>query len=134
MAILAAFVLESSDDDDLDTEATRRKRSVWTKEWLGRREKHGFCAQLLPELREAEPELYRNVIRMSADQFDHLLRLVKPHIEREDTNMRASISAEGRLVLTKRWFSHAPVCNDDRCYPTAGVVSAWQESIAILFH
>lgn len=113
MAILAAYVLESSDDDDFE-ETTRRKRSVWRKNWLGHRDEHGFCAKLLPELREEEPELFRNFVRMTTDQFDHLLRLVKPHIEKTDTNMRASISAEARLVLTLRYLATGECFNSLR--------------------
>lgn len=83
MAILALCVLESSEDDELENEPKRKKRSVWQKKWLGRREKHGFCSQLLLELREEEPDLYRNVLRMSSAQFDHLVALVKPYIEKK---------------------------------------------------
>lgn len=109
--ILATYLLagSSSDDDDDDRESIpqQRKRSVWRKDWLGLRDTDGFCAKLLKELREGEPELYRNFIRMSAAQFDHLLALVAPLIEKSNTNMRMrlSISASERLVLTLRYLA-----------------------------
>lgn len=105
MAILAAYVLESSDDDDLDDESIHRTRSVWTKHWVARREKESFFAKLMVELRSEEPELYRNFLRMTAAQFDHLLELVKPQIEKLNTNMRMSISAGERLALTLRYLA-----------------------------
>lgn len=105
MATLAAYVLESSDDDDFDDGPMQRTRSVWTKQWVALREKEGFYAKLMVELRSEEPELYRNFLRMSSAQFDNLVELVKPHIEKSDTNMRMSISAGERLALTLRYLA-----------------------------
>lgn len=103
-AYLAACVVDSSSDDD-DDKVTRRPRSVWQKKWLSRREQDGFCAKLLMELRVEEPELYRNALRMSGEQFDYLLNLVKPHIQKKDTKFRLSIPAETRLALTLRYLA-----------------------------
>lgn len=105
--ILAAYLLESSDDEvEINAkELPRKQRSVWRKEWIGRREKEGFCEKLLLELRAEDPQLYRNFLRMSADQFDHLLSLVTPHIQKTDTVMRASIPASNRLVMTLRFLA-----------------------------
>lgn len=72
---------------------------------MSRREQHGFCAKLLTELRDEEPDIYRNAMRMSMEQFDYLLNLVRPHIEKADTNMRKSVSAEARLALTLRYLA-----------------------------
>ncbi|XP_055907203.1 uncharacterized protein LOC129942350 [Eupeodes corollae] len=102
MVYLAWCVLESISDDDDDR---GKPRSTWQKKWLNRREREGFCAKLLMELREEEPELYRNVMRMSSKQFDYLLNLVKPHFAIADTKLRQSISAEARLALTLRYLA-----------------------------
>lgn len=104
MAILAAYMLETSSSDD-DDATTDRKRRVWRKNCLGLRETDGFCAKLLLELRSGETELYRNFVRMSTVQFDHLLGLVTPFIQKQDTNMRMSIPASERLVLTLRFLA-----------------------------
>ena len=37
---------------------------------------------------------------MSPERFDHLLELVKPIIEKKDTNLRKSIPAAERLAIT----------------------------------
>lgn len=107
MAILAYVLETSSEDDDNDRNDARSssKRRVWRKNWLGSRETEGFCAKLLLELRANEPELYRNCVRMTVDQFDHLLGLVTPFIQKEDTNMRMSIPASDRLILTLRFLA-----------------------------
>ena len=38
--------------------------------------------------------------RMHVDQFDELLRMIKPDLEKMDTNYREAISAEERLIIT----------------------------------
>ena len=110
IAVLAAYILESSTDDEHEDDIrsarpSRNQRSVWTKNWLKLREKEGFGVKLLRELRTEEPTLYRNFLRMCASQFDYLLGLVGPHIQKQNTKMRTSISAEVRLVLTLRFLA-----------------------------
>lgn len=61
--------------------------------------------KLLPKFRKEEPMLYHNVVRMSAEPFDLILRLVTPHIEKQNTMMRPSISAADRLALTLRYLA-----------------------------
>jgi hypothetical protein len=58
---------------------------------------------LLQELRETNPDDFKNYIRMDSETFDHLLSLVEPHITRKDTVMRKSIQAEERLIATLRF-------------------------------
>lgn len=102
--ILAVCVFDSSDDDD-EKELPRKQRSVWVKNWVMRRDEEGFCAKLYRELREEETDFYRNFVHMTPEQFDHLLSLVKPYIEKNDTTMRKSISPLERLVLTLRFLA-----------------------------
>ena len=42
---------------------------------------------------------------MSPERFEHLLSLVGPIIQKKDTQLRESISAEQRLVITIRFLS-----------------------------
>lgn len=109
-AVLAAYLLENSSDDSDDNDrcnnTVRSSRSrIWRKEWVALRDKEGFCAKLLLELRADEPQLYKNFLRMTADQFDYLLGLVTPFIQKSDTNMRKCIPASDRLVLTLRYLA-----------------------------
>lgn len=99
----AAYVLDSSSDDE--DELPPKRNRIWMKNWVGRRDQEGCYAKLLVELRAEEPNLYRNFVRMTSEQFDHLLCLVTPYIQKQDTNMRKSISAGERLMLTLRYLA-----------------------------
>lgn len=102
VTILTAFILESSDDEE---EPPKKRRSVWVKDWVAYRQQEGCYVKLLTQLRGNEPELYHNFLRMDAAQFDNLLVLISPYIKKADTNMRLSISAGERLVLTLRYLA-----------------------------
>lgn len=104
--ILAVSAFDSSDDDDDEREPPQKQRRIWRKDWVGRREVEGFYAKLYQELRNEEPTLYHNFLRMTAEQFDHLLSLVMPLISKADTVMRKSISAAERLILTLRFLAN----------------------------
>ncbi|KAL4104559.1 hypothetical protein QTP88_019854 [Uroleucon formosanum] len=56
----------------------RKQRRWWVRPWIQRREELGASSRLLQELKEEDPETYRNVLRMTAPQFQELLELVKP--------------------------------------------------------
>lgn len=105
-AILAAYIMDdSSDEEDNNETVTSKRKRVWRKEWVGRREKEGFCSKLQVELNNEEPTLFTNFLRMTSADFENLLNLVKPHIEKADTVMRASIPASTRLTLTLRYLA-----------------------------
>ncbi|CAH1981280.1 unnamed protein product [Acanthoscelides obtectus] len=82
-----------------------RKRSQWTKKWLQRKKGRGTLALLNRELRVEDTNAYRNFLRLDDTQFDYLLALVEPHIKKEDTFMRESISAQHRLDVTLRFLA-----------------------------
>ncbi|XP_061402393.1 uncharacterized protein LOC133338232, partial [Musca vetustissima] len=56
-------------------------------------------------LKRNDPELYKNFVRMSPEDFDYLLELVTPLIEKANTNMRESICPGGRLAITLRFLA-----------------------------
>lgn len=70
-----------------------------------RREQEGFCVKFYRELKDEEPKLYQNFMRMTSEQFNHLLSLVSPLIAKKDTVMRKSISPSDRLILTLRYLA-----------------------------
>lgn len=100
--ILTWLVFESSEDEE---EVQQKKRKCWVKNWVRLRPQEGFYAKLLVELRAEEPALYRDFLRMNEEQYEHLLALVTPYIQKQDTVMRESISAGERLVLTLRFLA-----------------------------
>lgn len=101
LTILSGYIMDSSDDE----EQTNKRRRVWVKDWVLRRQKEGFYVKLITELRTNEPDLYRNFLRMDAKQFDDILELITPYIKKENTNMRQSISAGERFALALRFLA-----------------------------
>ncbi|KAL4098160.1 hypothetical protein QTP88_022810 [Uroleucon formosanum] len=60
---------------------------------------------LLRELEEKNPDDYKNYLRMDSKDFQFLLELIGPKIRKQDTVMRAAISAEERLISTLRFLA-----------------------------
>lgn len=86
----------------------RSARSVWVRQWLERRPIDGAYAKLLQELRlgdKGEKLLYHRFLRMSYGNFEYLLDLVTPLIEKKDTHFRDAISAGERLALTLHYLA-----------------------------
>lgn len=59
----------------------------------------------MKELRDEDPKLYTNFVRMASDDFDFLLSLVSPLISKQNTPLRKSISAGERLAVTLRFLA-----------------------------
>lgn len=97
------LLAKSSRPDDPTPPLKHKSRRVWCLNPNDRDKE--ICANFLLELSSDLPELNRNFLCMSADQFDHLLALVKPHIEKSNTSMRECIPASDRLVLTLRYLA-----------------------------
>lgn len=88
-----------------NSQRKQKKRNIWVKDWVQRREDNGCYAKLMQELRVEEPQLYKNFVRMSVSDFNHLLELVTQRIQKQDTSMRRSISAGERLALCLRFLA-----------------------------
>ncbi|KAB0799878.1 hypothetical protein PPYR_07758 [Photinus pyralis] len=85
---------------------TRRRRRVWSKKWHERRNMGmGILHMLNDELLQEDSAAYKNFLRLTNHQFEKLLRLVEPHISRQDTVMRQCVSARSRLELTLRFLA-----------------------------
>lgn len=65
----------------------------------------GAAANLLPNLRERDEDVYRNFVRMPPRLFDVLLAKVGPLITRTTTTWRIPISPEERLIVTLRYLA-----------------------------
>jgi hypothetical protein len=59
----------------------------------------------LQELRENNPDYFKNYLCMGSETFDHFFSFVEPHITKKDTVMRKSIQAEERLIATLRFLA-----------------------------
>lgn len=86
----------------------RNDRKVWVREWLRKRKEEGAYSKLLVELRNGdsgEKRLYRDFLRMTHRDFEHLLQLVTPLIEKSNTRFRESIPSGERLALTLHYLA-----------------------------
>ncbi|XP_068225317.1 putative nuclease HARBI1 [Palaemon carinicauda] len=90
--------------DEYEHDICKKSRKVWMKPWLRKRENF-YHMTLLKELKENNPEDYRNYLRMTDNAFRDLLSLVSPKITKKDTVMRKSIPAEERLIATLRFLA-----------------------------
>lgn len=83
-----------------------KRRKVWMHPWRHHRLTHGPANFIMPELiRSNDYFHYNNFIRMNDVQFNQLLQMITPRIERKNTNFRRCISAKERLVLTLRYLA-----------------------------
>lgn len=80
---------------------------MWARPLFLTRDGGGFFSEFNKQLRAEDPELFKNFIRMKAADFDLLVDLVQPLIERQDTRtrFRKAISAAERLALTIRFHA-----------------------------
>lgn len=82
----------------------RVKRKRWVKDWLKKREQFSHMV-LLKEILKTDADDYKNYFRMSDNLYNKLLSMVKPFLQRQDTNMRQCISAAERLAVTLRYLA-----------------------------
>ena len=82
----------------------QRKRSLWVREMLRKRNEEGAHSILIPKLLSDDIH-YRNFFRMSKENFSFILAMVEPALIRRDTVMRASIKVSERLALTLRYLA-----------------------------
>ncbi|XP_069605173.1 uncharacterized protein [Ranitomeya imitator] len=85
-------------------EKRRSHQRFWLHPILEVRESRGAYHCLFGELND-NLEKYFEYTRMSQDSFRYLLRLVEGAITRQDTQLRRSISAEERLLVTLRFLA-----------------------------
>lgn len=83
----------------------QRPRRIWCRSWLQRRRTRSCYNTLVQELEVEDTNEYKNFMRMTKQTFDTLLEKVRPYIEKQDTHMRKSISAEERLAVTLRFLA-----------------------------
>ncbi|KAG0723699.1 hypothetical protein GWK47_042138 [Chionoecetes opilio] len=83
----------------------RKKKRLWSRQWLLRRREESVAFRLLRELREEDPDTLRQWTRLDQQQFQDLLALVTPLIKKQDTNMRQAVSPAERLTLTLRYLA-----------------------------
>lgn len=85
----------------------RRRRSVWTRNWIVRKNRNlkGTIHLAHEELRFEDSECFQRFFRMRIDLFNQLVDMMKPFIQRQNTNMRECISPRDRVSVTLRFLA-----------------------------
>ncbi|GFU92195.1 reverse transcriptase domain-containing protein [Trichonephila clavipes] len=83
----------------------RKKRKVWVKPWVGRRTEYGASHTLLKELKNEDHTAYRNMLRITGEQFDELLEMVRGKLSKQGTTMRMAIPVTTKLEITLRYLA-----------------------------
>ena len=74
------------------------RRKIWVDEILWDRDTESeFVRQ------KENPEKFRQYMRMLPHQFDYILNLISPRIQKQDTTFRKSITPSQKLIVTIRY-------------------------------
>lgn len=82
----------------------KRRKRVWSRSWLGKRGRYGLPI-IQGELESEDASGFRGLLRMNVQEFEHLLELVSPHINRTHTHLRRAITARERLSVMLRFLA-----------------------------
>lgn len=84
-----------------DQNEQRMARQHWVHPINQRRDTHGVYANLIHELREdCDNRRHIKYLRMTPENFDYVLELIRPHITKLDTVMREAIKPGLKLAVT----------------------------------
>ncbi|XP_025203752.1 protein ALP1-like [Melanaphis sacchari] len=83
----------------------RRKRRWWVRQWIQRRNNNGGSTFISRELRNENPEDFKNILRLSDTHFDFLLNKIQFNIQKLNTTMREAIPADTKLKITLRYLA-----------------------------
>ncbi|XP_046145446.1 protein ANTAGONIST OF LIKE HETEROCHROMATIN PROTEIN 1-like [Osmia bicornis bicornis] len=89
----------------LSKKRKKQKRKCWVRDWIQRRGELGCYQQLMNELKNEDQNTYKNFLRMSHADFNVLLQKVRLLLQKQNTNMRESISAGERLAVSLRFLA-----------------------------
>ena len=82
-----------------------RPRRVWVQPYLQRRVEQGHYHNLMQELSNEVPELFKNFTRMENHLFDHIVDRVTPIIEKKHTYYRKPLDPGLRVAITLRFLA-----------------------------
>ncbi|XP_063602319.1 uncharacterized protein LOC134778434 [Penaeus indicus] len=82
----------------------KSRKRLWMKPWLQKKDRSVYH-KLIEETRVADGSVFYDFHRMNRQNFDVLLNLVAPLIQKETTQLRDTISAPERLSLTLRYLA-----------------------------
>ncbi|KAK4311476.1 hypothetical protein Pmani_017027 [Petrolisthes manimaculis] len=83
----------------------QKKKRLWSRDWLKKRSEESVQFRLFRKLKAQDPDTLRQWTRLNDQQYQELLCLVTPLIEKQNTNMRQAVTAAERLTLTLRYLA-----------------------------
>ena len=83
----------------------RKRRRVWVEPYLQRRMEQGHYNNLMEELANEAPELFKNYTRTSKALFDEIVERVTPHIKKQTTWWRDPLEPGLRVAITLRFLA-----------------------------
>ncbi|KAK0073882.1 hypothetical protein PV325_009066 [Microctonus aethiopoides] len=95
--LLAIFVLEA---EGMLREPVNRQH--WVHPFFSQRDSMEKFQRFYENIRLYNEKFFQ-YYRMSIKSFDELVKILRPHITKENTQFRNSISAEERLTVTLRY-------------------------------
>ena len=99
--VTMATVIDSTDESNSDGQAPIKKKRIWARDWVLRRDPF---ALIYSEFSEEDPKKFRQCFRMSPEIFNRLLDSIFPFILKKDT-VRDSIKPNLRLMVTLRFLA-----------------------------
>ncbi|CAI6351625.1 unnamed protein product [Macrosiphum euphorbiae] len=103
--VLAQQLNQRLTESDRSMLKSRKKRRWWVRQWIQKRKSNGGSMFISRELRNENPEDFKNILRMSDTHFNYLLNKIKFKIQKMDTTMREAIPADTKLKLTLRYLA-----------------------------
>lgn len=87
------------------TKKERKKRSVWVREWLTKRNKYGMYHKLMKHLRQGDEPAFKNFVRIDPEMFNQMVDDLMPRLQKTNTNFRKSLSVGLKLAITLRYLA-----------------------------
>ena len=84
----------------------RKRRRWWVKQWVQRREIHGYYHTLMQELELEDRGAFINFTRMTPEMFHYVLGRLEPYIQKQDTNWRCALPAGMKLAAALHYYAH----------------------------
>lgn len=77
-------------------------RNIWVRDWIRRRPELGLYDRLMVELRNEDPQAFKNFMRMPPEMFDEVVARLTPVLTKKTTRWRAPLEPGLKVALTLR--------------------------------